>query len=55
MDLNECTLVELRQMAKDKGVKNVSKLRGNWLQKFHIKNKSDVILKMMIKSRMLLY
>ena len=27
MDLNECTLVELRQMAKDKGVKNVSKLK----------------------------
>ena len=27
MNLNECTLVELRQFAKEKGVKNVSKLK----------------------------
>ena len=27
MNLNECTLVELRQLAKEKGIKNVSKLK----------------------------
>ena len=27
MNLNECTLVELRQFAKEKGIKNVSKLK----------------------------
>ena len=27
MDLNECTLVELRQLAKERGIKNVSKLK----------------------------
>ena len=27
MNLNECTLVELRQLAKERGIKNVSKLK----------------------------
>lgn len=27
MDFEKCTLVELRQLAKEKGVKNVSKLK----------------------------
>ena len=27
MDLSNCTLVELRQMAKETGIKNVTKLR----------------------------
>ena len=34
MDLTNCTLVELRQMAKEKGIKNVSKLKKDDLLKF---------------------
>ena len=31
MNLSDCTLVELRQMAKEKGVKNVTKLKKDEL------------------------
>ena len=31
MDLTNCTLVELRQMAKEKGIKNVTKLKKDEL------------------------
>ena len=33
MNLSDCTLVELRQLAKEKGVKNVSKLKKEELIK----------------------
>ena len=31
MDLSNCTLVELRQMAKEQGIKNVTKLKKDEL------------------------
>ena len=43
MDLTNCTLVELRQMAKEKGIKNVSKLKKDELLDLLFSNNSSNI------------
>ncbi len=42
MNLEKCTLVELRQLAKDKGVKNVSKLKKEELLEILDNNEAEI-------------
>ena len=44
MDLSNCTLVELRQLAKEKGVKNVTKLKKDELIELLTQTDSDKVV-----------